>query len=128
MTLELIIFIIFLFTELFEIYWQKSPTMMSMLEKIYTLYNKSPYLLYLMHPSFIFSMYLYYLSHYSYWILAIIVIKSIDIIFKVLLIHKHFIDKSLSMELKIMLEQPMHPVMLFMGISLYPYLLFLAIF
>jgi len=128
MTYTLLLFILFILTEVFEIWWQKSPTLLSMIEKIYSYYQKSPYLLYLMHPSYIFSIYLYYLTNYNAWVLAILVIKSIDIIFKVLLIHKHFVLDELSSELKAMLVLPLHPLMLVMGLSLYPYLLFLALF
>ena len=128
MTTELLILILFIFAELFELLWQKAPNLMQMIEKIYTYYKKSPYLLYLMHPTYIFSIYLFYLSSYNLWILAILLIKSIDIMFKVLLIHKHFVLHELSDELKLMLEQPLHPAMLAMGITLYPYLLYLALF
>ena len=128
MTLELQLFIIFILTELFELFWQKSPTLLAMIQKIYNYYQKSPYLLYLMHPSYILSIYLFYLSHYNLWILAILVIKSIDIMFKVILIHKHFILDELSDELKLIMNAPLHPMMLAMGLALYPYFLFLAIF
>jgi hypothetical protein len=128
MQLELLLFILFLFSELFELFWQKSPTLLSMVEKIYGYYRKSPYLLYLMHPSYILSIYLFYLTQYSPWVLAIIVIKSIDIILKVLLIQKLFITQDLSDEIRAMLTQPLHPFMLTMGIMLYPYLLFMALF
>jgi len=128
MTYSFLFFILFIFTELFELYWQKSPTLLAMIEKIYAYYKKSPYLLYAMHPSYIFSIYLFYLSQYNLWILAIIVIKSIDIIFKVILIQKYFVDQNMSDEVKMMLSQPLHPFMLTMGLMLYPYLLFLAIF
>jgi len=128
MTNELLILTLFIFAELFELLWQKSPNLLLMIEKIYTYYQKSPYLLYLMHPTYIFSIYLFYLSHYNLWILVILVIKSIDIMFKVLLIHKHFVLDELSDELKLMLEQPLHPLMLAMGLTLYPYLLYLALF
>jgi len=128
MQLELIFFILFLFSELFEMVWQKSPTLQVMLEKIYAYYQKSPYLLYMMHPSYVLSLYLFYATHYSPWILAILVIKSIDIMLKVLLINKAFITNDLSAEISVMLTQPLHPIMLTMGIMLYPYLLFMALF
>jgi len=128
MNTSIALFIIFIFAELFEMLWQKSPNLLSMLGKIYHYYQKSPYLLYLMHPSYIFSIYLFYLTHYNLWVLAILIIKSIDIIFKVLLIHKHFVLGELSEELKVMMQQPLHPLMLAMGLTLYPYLLFLALF
>ena len=128
MSFELVLLILFVLTELFELLWQKSPTLLVMIEKIYALYKKSPYLLYVMHPSYIFSIYLFYLSHYNMWILAILLIKSIDIIFKVILIDRYFVHESLSEELKMMLQQPLHPFMLTMGLILYPYLLYLAIF
>jgi len=128
MTTESLYLILFIAAEIFEILWQKSPTLLSMLDKIYGYYQKSPFLLYLMHPSYIFALYLFYLSNYNLWILAILMIKSIDIIFKVQLIQKHFIHDELSEEMKAMLRLPLHPIMLTMGLMIYPYLLYLAIF
>lgn len=128
MTTELLYFILFIAAEIFEIAWQRSPTLLSMLNKIYSYYQKSPYLLYLMHPSYILGIFLFYLSHYNLWILAILAIKSIDILFKVQLIHKHFVLDELSEEMKAMLNLPLHPIMLTMGLMLYPYLLYLALF
>ncbi len=128
MTIELLLFILFILSELFELYWQKSSTLLGMLEKIHALYNKSPYLLYLMHPSYILGIYLFYATHYNLWVLLVLGIKSIDIVFKVLLIHKHFVLRELSKELELMLTQPLHPIMLTMGLMLYPYLVYLALF
>ncbi len=128
MSFELLLFILFILTEFFELFWQKSPTLLAMIEKIYAYYKKSPYLLYCMHPSYILGIYLFYLTHYNTWILAILIIKSIDIVFKVLLIHKHFILNALSEELKMMLSQPLHPLLLTMGLILYPSMLFMALF
>ena len=128
MSTELLFFILFVLAELFEMYWQKSPTLLAMLEKIYAYYNKSPYLLYMMHPTYILGIYLFYLSNYNPWIMAILIIKSIDIIFKVKLINKHFVHDELEDEMKMMLSQPLHPFMLTMGLMLYPYLLFMALF
>lgn len=81
-----------------------------------------------MHPSYVLSLYLFYATEYSLWILSIIVIKSIDIISKVLLIYKYFVLEDLKDEIRIILSQPLHPAMLFMGILLYPYLLYMALF
>ena len=128
MTTESLYLILFIAAEIFEMLWQKSPTLLSMLEKIYGYYNKSPFLLYLMHPSYILALYLFYLSNYNLWILVILMIKSIDIIFKVQLIQKHFVLDELSEEMKSMLKLPLHPIMLTMGLMIYPYLLYLAIF
>ncbi len=128
MSYELILFILFISAELFEMLWQKSPTLLDMLEKIYSYYKKSPYLLYLMHPSYILGIYIYYLSAYNPWVLSILIIKSIDIIFKVQLIHKHFVLDELELDIKTMLSLPLHPLMLGMGLMLYPYLLYMALF
>jgi len=128
MQIELLLFILFLISEFFELIWQKSTTLLSMMEKIYGYYQKSPYLLYMMHPSYILSIYLFYLTHYSPWILSIIIIKSIDIIVKVIFIQKLFISQDISDEIRIMLSQPLHPIMLTMGLMLYPYLLYMALF
>jgi len=128
MQIELLLFIRFLITELFELTWQKSATLLAMMEKIYAYYQKSPFLLYMMHPSYILSIYLFYITQYNPWILSILLIKSIDIIIKVMFIQKLFIHQDISDEIASMLTQPLHPIMLSMGIMLYPYLLFMGLF
>jgi hypothetical protein len=128
MTIELLLFILFIAAELFEMLWQKSPTLLQMLEKIYSYYQRSPYLLYLMHPSYIFSLYLLFISNFSLWIAAIVGIKSLDIVFKVLLIHKHFVRHDLSEEMEMLLSQRLHPFMLSIGLFFYPFFLFQALF
>ncbi len=128
MSYELILFILFIAAELFEVIWQKSPTLLSMLDKIYHYYKRSPYLLYLMHPSYILGIYIFYLSQYNLWVLAILLVKSIDIIFKVQLIYKYFVLDELSDEMRTMLNLPLHPIMLTMGLMIYPYLLYMALF
>lgn len=128
MTTELLLFILFIAAELFEMLWQKSPTIGQMLEKIYGYYQRSPYLLYLMHPSYILSLYLLFVSGFSLWIVTIVAIKSLDIVFKLLLIHKHFVHHELSEEMKLLLSQRLHPFMLSIGLFFYPFFLFQALF
>lgn len=128
MTIELLLFILFIGAELFEMLWQKSQTLLQMLEKIYRYYQRSPYLLYLMHPSYIFSLYLLFVSGFSLWIAAIVAIKSLDIAFKILLIHKHFVRHELGEEMEQILSQRLHPFMLSIGLFFYPFLLFQALF
>ncbi|MBE0498856.1 MAG: hypothetical protein IBX43_06385 [Campylobacterales bacterium] len=128
MTIELLLFILFIAAELFEMLWQKSQTLLQMLEKIYSYYQRSPYLLYLMHPSYIFSLYLLFISDFSLWIAAIVAIKSLDIVFKILLIHKHFVQHELSEEMELILAQRLHPFILSAGLFFYPFLLFQALF
>lgn len=128
MTIELLLFILFIAAELFEMLWQKSQTLLEMLEKIYGYYQRSPYLLYLMHPSYIFSLYLLFVSSFSPWVVAIVAIKSLDIVFKLLLIHKHFVRHELSEEMEFLLSQRLHPFMLSIGLFFYPFLLFWALF
>jgi hypothetical protein len=128
MTIELLLFILFIAAELFEMLWQKSQTLLQMLEKIYGYYQRSPYLLYLMHPSYIFSLYLLFISNFNLWIAVIVAIKSLDIAFKVLLIHKHFVRHDLSEEMEMLLSQRLHPFMLSIGLFFYPFFLFQALF
>ena len=118
----------FIGAELFELYWQKSPTLLRMLERIYVYYRQSPFLLYVMHPSYVMSLGLFYTTHYNLWVLLIIAIKSVDILFKVMLVRQHFEQDALSDEMMQVLNAPLHPILFFMGLSLYPYLLFLALY
>jgi len=80
--------ILFIFLEIFEAQWQKADTFNNMLMINYKLFIKNPIWYFFMHPSFIYSMYLTQSMHnYGFLMISIVVMKFLDIAFKLYLIQ-----------------------------------------
>lgn len=83
----LLIFLIFL--ELFESYWQKSNTFYGLIKNNYIIYNKNIFLYFLYNPTFFFSIYLsIFFNNFGFLMSSIIVMKFLDISFKLFLLNK----------------------------------------
>lgn len=119
--------ILFVVLELYEIQWQKAQTMMGMLARMYQHYVKNIFLFFLMHPTFYLSMFFMILSEYNIYVTSIFIIKAVDISMKVILIKQVFIDKEASSEMKLALLAPLPKYLPYIGVVLYPVLVFLAL-
>ena len=120
--------IIYTIFELFEVQWQKSSTMEGMLQNMYRYYSKSIFLFFLMHPTFYFAIIFMLLTNYNVYALILFGIKAADIATKLILMKQIFIDKESSDELSLMLQTPIHPLLPYIGLTLYPFLVYLALF
>jgi len=115
--------------ELMEASLQKSNTLGEMIEKLYVYYNKSIFLFFMVHPTFYFTLFVsLYLNIVNFYIIAILLIKTFDIFFKVELIKQRYIQKDIDKELEGMLNLKMSPWMFFLGVFMYVPLIFMAIF
>ncbi len=123
--LYIIVYVIF---ELYEVEWQKSSTMEGMLQNMYRYYSKSIFLFLLMHPTFFFAISFMLFTNYNVYALILFGIKAADIGTKLILIKQIFIDKESSTELSSMLQTPIHPLLPYIGLTLYPFLVYLALF
>ena len=120
--------VIYILFEYYEISWQKSDTIMGMLLRMYPYYDKSVFLFLLMHPTYYFILYLLLLTNEFSTLLLMLFVKTVDIVTKIVLIEQVFIKRSLSQELTMMLLTPIHPLMPYIGLALYPPLLAWALF
>ena len=120
--------LILIVLELFEAYWQRSDTMTGLLANGYYYYQKSIFLLFLMHPSFYFILFvLLYADTLNGWIVAILLFKSIDIFLKIALMRSLFIYDDLTQEIRDIIEEPLSPWLLSMGLGVYPIMLYYAL-
>ena len=115
------------FLELYEVQWQKAETIMGMLARMYKQYRKSIFLFLIMHPTFYFAVWFVFETNYNPYAVALLLLKSADIITKIVLIKKVFIDRELSEEFTLSLFTPIGSYMPYMGIVLYPFFIYMAL-
>lgn len=120
--------IILLFAELFEAHIQRAQTLLGVLEKLYSYYQKSIFLFFLIQPGFYFILCIVILTGVlNVTMIFLLAIKIFDIFYKIELIKKVFIEREVSQEIAQMLEWKIPPMFFFMGVGLYPLLLFYAL-
>ena len=118
---------IFIILEVYEVQWQKAETMLGMLARMYQHYQKSIFVFLIMHPTFYFSIYLLIITHFNGYALAIFALKGIDIATKIIFIKKVFIEKELSEEINLALLTPLNKYVLYIGLCVYPPLVYMAL-
>jgi hypothetical protein len=121
--------IIMIVLELMEASLQKAQTLGGMIEKLYVYYDKSIFLFFIIHPTFYFILFVsLYLNLVNFYIIAILLIKTFDMFFKIELIKQRYIKQDMDKELEEMLSLKMTPWMGLLGVFMYVPLLFMAIF
>ena len=118
--------ILYIFLELYEVQWQKANTMLGMLARMYEQYDKSAFVFLLMNPTFYFAIMFVLVSNYNEYAVTLLVIKGIDVATKMILMKKVFIDKNLSKEMTLALVSPMHRLLPYIGLLVYPPLIYLT--
>lgn len=119
--------LIFVFLELYEISWQKAPSIMGMVIRMNKYYEKSILLFLIMQPTFYFSIGFVMLSDYSIYAIIMLILKTADITTKILLIEQIFTKRELTQELGLILLAPINGFLPYMGLLIYPFLIALAI-
>ncbi|MDY0121703.1 MAG: hypothetical protein RBR54_07140 [Sulfurimonas sp.] len=119
--------LLYIILEIFEVSWQKAPSLMGMLLRMYKYYNKSIWLFLVMHPTFYFAIGFAMLSDYNGFALLLLFLKTLDVATKILLIQQVFIKKELSQELALVLLAPINSFLPYLGVLLYPLLILLAL-
>ncbi|RLA70529.1 MAG: hypothetical protein DRG30_09165 [Epsilonproteobacteria bacterium] len=111
--------------ELLEAWWQRSDTMLGVLANGYHYYQKSIFLFLLMHPSFYFVLFVILSTQIlNGWMVTILLLKSVDIFFKITMMQNIFVKNQIDELLGSFLEEPLSPWIFLTGVSLYPFLLF----
>jgi len=119
--------ILFILLEGYEIYWQKAPTIMGMLLRMYKHYSKSIFLFLAMQPTFIFAVGFAMLIEYNPYSMILLFIKTADIATKILLIEQVFSKKEISHEISLILVAPINNFLPYIGLIFYPTLIFMAL-
>jgi len=119
--------LLFMLLEIYEISWQKAPSIMGMLIRMHKYYKKSIFLFLIMQPTFYFAIGFAMISNYAPAALILLFIKTFDIATKILLIEQVFKKRELSQELSLILLAPINSFLPYIGLLLYPALIILAI-
>lgn len=119
--------LLFVFLELYEITWQKAPSIMGMVIRMYRYYSKSIFLFLLMQPTFYFSIGFVILSDYNVYAMILLFLKTVDVATKILLIEQVFIKRELSHDLSLILLAPINSFLPYLGLLIYPPLILLAL-
>jgi len=124
----LLMMFVYLLLEFYEIQWQRADSMMGMLLRMYPYYKKSPFLFFAMHPTYYFVIFLIMAMNEYSVLLLMLFIKTVDIAAKVLLIQQVFEKRQLSHEMSLMLLTPLHPLMPYIGMLIYPPFIYMAFY
>jgi hypothetical protein len=119
--------LLFVFLEVYEISWQKAPSIMGMIIRMNKYYSKSIVLFLVMQPTFYFSIGFAMLSDYNIYAVILLFIKTTDVATKILLIEQIFTKKKLSHEMSLILLAPINNFLPYMGLFFYPVLIALAV-
>jgi hypothetical protein len=125
---NLIIYVVvYILLELYEVQWQKAHTIMGMLARMYEQYKKSAFLFLLMHPTLYFAIYFVMVTEYNPYALALLSIKAADVLTKMLLLKKIFIEQTLEQEMQEALFTPIGGLLPYVGVVLYPFFIVMAL-
>lgn len=119
--------LLFIILEFYEISWQKAPSMMGMLIRMYKYYSKSIFLFLIMQPTFYFSIWFVMISDFNPYAIILLFIKTVDIATKILLIEQVFVKRELSQDLSLILLAPINSFLPYLGMVIYPILIILAL-
>jgi hypothetical protein len=119
---------ILILLEIFELYIQKSDTLLGVMQKLFFWYKKSIFAFFLVHPSFYFLFFvILYTDTLNIYMILMLVFKIFDLFYKMELIKSIFIKQRVSLEIESMLEWQIPSWFFLLGLSLYPPLLFYAL-
>lgn len=111
--------LIFIAVEIFESNWQKSDSMYGLISNNFRMYQKSIFLYFTLHLSFFYTIFVsIYLSNFSFWMSSILVIKFLDIAFKLNMMKK--LSNGLSLEEVMPINVKMTPIFRYMNVLIYP--------
>jgi len=114
--------------ELFEAAMQRADTLYEVMEKLYVWYQKSIFAFFLIHPSFYFVLFVVVVTDIlNIYMILILAFKTFDLFYKIELIKTIFIKQNVPIDLSAMLEWSIPSWFFFIGVTLYPPLLFYAL-
>jgi hypothetical protein len=114
--------------ELFEAYIQRADTFLGILKNLYTYYQKSIFLFFLVQPGFYIVLFTVLTTGVlNMSMIFLIALKIFDIFYKIELIKKVFIQQEIPMEIAQMLTWKIPSYFFLLGVMMYPPLLYYAL-
>jgi len=126
MTQIIILVSVLIFLELFESSWQKAPTLHGMMNNNYAIFQKNIFSYFLLNPTFIYSIFLcFYLNSFNFWLSSIVVIKFVDIAFRLHVISK--MNCGVDLNELLPMDIPINNLFRYFNVLLYPLSLIFAL-
>lgn len=119
--------LLYFFLEAYEIWWQKAQTLLGILAKMYHYYRGNVWIFFLMQPTFYFSMIFMMMCDYNLYSVILFSLKGSDVLTKIILMKKVFIDKKVEREISELIVAPIPQFLLYTGLLLYPILIIMAL-
>jgi hypothetical protein len=119
--------LLYVLLESYEIWWQKAGTLLGILARMYEQYRKNIWVFLLMQPTFYFGIIFVMLCDYNIYSVILISIKASDVLTKIVLLKKVFIQREVSVELSQVLLVPINQIFIYLGLIIYPVLIVLAL-
>jgi len=110
---------IFIAVELFESNWQKSDSLFGLISNNFAIYQKNIFLYFTLHLSFFYTIYLSLsLNNFGFWMSSILVLKFLDIAFKLSMMKKLSNGSTINEVMPINVK--MTPFFRYMNVLIYP--------
>lgn len=119
--------LLYVFFEAYELYWQKAQTLLGMLAKMFHQYQQNVWLFFMRQPTFYFALLFMLLLDFNIYSVILFSLKGSDVLTKIILMKKVFIDKRVEREISDLIVAPLPQFMLYAGMVLYPVLIFMAL-
>ena len=111
--------LIFIAVELFESNWQKSDSLYGLISNNFAVYSKNIFLYFSLHLSFYYTIFLsLHLNNFGFWMSSILVVKFIDIAFKLSMMQK--LSSGSSIEEVMPMNVKMTPLFRYINVLIYP--------
>lgn len=115
----LLLLLIFIFLEIFESKWQKVDTLHGLILNNFYIFRKNIFLYFLMHTTFFYTIFLcFYLNNFDFWMSSILIIKFLDITFKLSMMKKLLAGISIEEVMPINIE--MSNIYRYINVLIYP--------
>lgn len=119
--------LLYILLEGYEIWWQRAGTLLGILARMYEQYKKNIWIFLLMQPTFYFGVVFMMLCDYNIYSVVLVSMKASDMVTKILLLKKVFMEKEVSTELSQLLVAPINQIFIYLGLVIYPILIVLAL-
>jgi len=111
--------LLFIAVELFESNWQKHDNLYGLIYNNYQIYTKNIFLYFILHTSFFYALAVsIYLNNFNFWMCSIIVIKFLDMAFKLNMMQK--LSSGLEIHEVMPLNIKITPFLRYFNVLLYP--------
>tara|TARA_B100001063_G_C16530862_1_gene436361 strand:- start:294 stop:680 length:387 start_codon:yes stop_codon:yes gene_type:complete len=115
----LLLLTVFILLEFFESKWQKADTLHGLILNNFYLFKQNIFLYFSMHVTFFYTMFLcFYLNNFGFWMSSILIIKFLDITFKLSMMKKLLNGSTLEEVMPMNIQ--MSNIFRYMNVIIYP--------